>query len=322
MGFVFSLVFVSLLLFGISKIPKDLTTRDEQDRVLRSFSLLWLRRALAGTIGVFFLLSSFLVVVPPGEAKVGVLFGNVQEEPYRAGPHLRNPLLDFVDFDLRRQSLDFNSTGDPSTHEDDVLAMSSNELPMSIDSTFGFQYNAKWLSWVMNNLQDVRETLLLPASRSAVRSSAAKFAAVDAAVVKRQDFETSLQSEFEKAVIEGLVGQGLTPEQAKEVFIFLPVQLRKVLPPQKVLDANTDEEAAERMVGVETKMTAVMEERAKRLTQVGLGYANAMKELPAGVPVKDASGFIEALALREAVEKDKVSVIVMNGGATPAISVK
>jgi regulator of protease activity HflC (stomatin/prohibitin superfamily) len=321
MGFILTTVCVLLLLFGITRIPGKLIFEGRRGEE-RTISLRITKLLAVTLIMLIYLFLSFTFVVSPGKGKVGVLFGSVQPTTYQSGFHLKNPLLRFAEFDLRRQSLDFNSTGDPNTHEDDVLAMSSNELPMSIDTTFGYQYNPKWLPWIVNNLYDVRGTLLMPASRSAVRSAAANFSAVDASVKQRQAFETSLQNEFENAVIEGLIGQGLTAEQAKEVFIFLPVQLRKVLPPQNVLDAITQEEAAMRLVGVEQRMTTVMEERANRLTQVGVGYANAMREIPEGITVKEASAFIEALALREAVDKDKVNVVVMSGDSTPAFSVK
>lgn len=324
MGFVLSTVVVGLIMYGMLKIPNKFVfeTGYGSGATEHVFKTRGLKAVISTVIIALYAWMSFITVVPPGRSYVGVLFGGLQETPYKNGMHVVNPFLRFFEFDLRRQSIDFNSSGNPETHEDDVLAMSSNELPMSIDVTFGFQYNEKWLPWIVENLANVHETLLLPASRSAVRSSAAQFSAVDAAVLRRQAFEDSLQREFENAVIEGLTGQGLSEVEAKEVFIFLPVQLRKVLPPQKVLDANTEEEAAERLVGVETKMTNVMEERANRLTQVGIGYANAMKEIPEGITVKEATAFIEALALREAVDKDKVEVIVMNGGGTPAISVK
>jgi len=42
--------------------------------------------------------------VEAGHNKVATLFGKVQTEPYPEGLHIVNPLLNFIDFDLKQQT--------------------------------------------------------------------------------------------------------------------------------------------------------------------------------------------------------------------------
>ena len=50
------------------------------------------------------LLMSVVITVPAGHVKVATLFGKVQDNNYREGLHIVNPLLAFTAFDLRQKT--------------------------------------------------------------------------------------------------------------------------------------------------------------------------------------------------------------------------
>ena len=47
---------------------------------------------------------SVVITVPAGHVKVATLFGKVQDNNYREGLHIVNPLLAFTAFDLRQKT--------------------------------------------------------------------------------------------------------------------------------------------------------------------------------------------------------------------------
>lgn len=55
-------------------------------------------------IGVILFLMSVVITVPAGHVKVATLFGKVQDNTYREGLHIVNPLLVFTSFDLRQKT--------------------------------------------------------------------------------------------------------------------------------------------------------------------------------------------------------------------------
>ena len=53
---------------------------------------------------VILFLMSVVITVPAGHVKVATLFGKVQDDTYREGLHIVNPLLAFTTFDLRQKT--------------------------------------------------------------------------------------------------------------------------------------------------------------------------------------------------------------------------
>ena len=105
------------------------------------------------------------------------------------------------------------------------------------------------------------------------------------------------------------------------------MQLRKVLPPNKVLNAVAEKIAAEEDLERQKTLTQIAEEEARRRQNEGRGVNNLFAELPQGFSpsqIREVLGAIadktRAEAMMKAVETGQVQVMVMNG-AQPSLAV-
>jgi len=267
-----------------------------------------------------------LVIVPPGYVYTGTLFGNVQEQPYeQGGPKLVNPLVDFTSASVRRQVVEFQSagnTGDPNS--DRVVSLSKDNLPLDIDVTFAYRLNPRWAPWIYKNIgaeSVYRSTLIIPAARNASRDAVAQFTSDEATTSQRELVAEKMRETFELRLVETLVSQGLAEEEARQVFTILPVQLRKALPPRRVLNAIAEKEAAKQDLQRQETLTQIADEVARRRAKEGIGVSKLFAELPADFSPSQISVVLAALAnktradaLLKAVETEKVEVLVVPDG--------
>ncbi len=279
---------------------------------------------LSGLAAVGFFLFSAVVTVPAGHVAVPSLFGKVKGTVLGEGLHLTNPLYAFQRFSVRRRILEFSG-------QTQIISISRDGTPLSIDAGIPVQLNGP-LAWKVyrriGNQQVFTAQLLAPAARSAVRDAAATLPWIEATTSGRERLASEVEKRFRRLVEQDLEVAGFSAEEAAAVFTILPVQLRKILPPQKVLNAVSEKLAAEEDLQKQVTLTRIAEEEAKRRRNEGRGVKNLFAELPKGFTPGQIREVLNAIAdktraeaLMKAVESGEVSVIVMEGGQTPAIAV-
>jgi regulator of protease activity HflC (stomatin/prohibitin superfamily) len=69
-----------------------------------------------------------LVIVPPGTVYNGILFGTVQQKPFKQGLNFVNPLLNFTAASVRRQITEFQSRGVNDPNAEQVVSLSKDNL--------------------------------------------------------------------------------------------------------------------------------------------------------------------------------------------------
>jgi regulator of protease activity HflC (stomatin/prohibitin superfamily) len=74
----------------------------------------------------------FLHSVPAGHVGVAILFGEVQEVPYPEGLHIVNPLLSWVDLDVRQDSLKISQLEMPT--RDQLLSKLDLSIQWRLDA--------------------------------------------------------------------------------------------------------------------------------------------------------------------------------------------
>lgn len=104
------------------------------------------------------------------------------------------------------------------------------------------------------------------------------------------------------------------------------MQLRKILPPQKVLNAVSEKVAAQEDLERQKTLTRIAEEEARRRQNEGRGVKNLFTELPAGLKPSEIREVLAAIADKtraeatmKAVETGQVQIMIMYG-TQPAIS--
>ncbi len=314
MTYAVGFVLLLLVLAGVAAFwPKDWDFR-------RSWAVTIVLAVLALWTG----LNSF-TSISVGYTGVGVWFQNVQSGAYTEGVQVVNPFLDFHTMSVRRQVIEFHASSDKSGN-DDVVSLSKNNVPMSVDVTYAWQLNPTYAWWVYRHmgLDDAYiAALIKQASRSATRAATAQFTSDEATTSMRTELTLAMEKQFGDHLVGDLVRQGLTPDEAKNVFIVLPVQLRKVLPPEKVLNAIAEKAAAEQDLQRQVTLTAIAKQEAERRSNEGLGVQKLFGELPKGFTAEQISMVVNALAnkqkadaIMKGIEAGKITTMVIDGAPT------
>lgn len=282
-------------------------------------------------LGAFGVVASMIQIVPPGHVSVATLFGAVQQRTYEEGLHLVNPLYVFEDFSVRRTMFDFRGSGQSHGRAgQEIVAVSSDSTPLTIDVGFPLSLNvpSSWRIYQRFGGQFVvASQLIIPAARASVRDAVATFTWRDATTVSRDRLAQKIEERFRHLVVQDLAAAGFSGEEAEATFTIQPVQLRKILPPAKVLNAVAEKIAAEEDLERQKTLTRIAEEEARRRQNEGRGVNNLFTELPEGFSPSQIRQVLSAIAdktraeaMMKAVESGQVKVIVMNGNQA-AVSV-
>jgi regulator of protease activity HflC (stomatin/prohibitin superfamily) len=233
---------------------------------------------------------------------------------------------------VRRQAIEFQSSSDPKAkNHDPIQAMSRDNLIVDIEANCPFILNPVWAWWVYQNVGDDSkyvESFVKPAARSALRDAVAKVTFLEAGTENREGLEKGMTEAFQSLVKNDLirVGKGLDEKQAGEVFVILPVQLRKVLPPDKVQNSINEKIATDQDYQRQQTLTKIAEQIALRRTNEGQGIHNLFSRLPKDITPKDMAGLLDAMAKKEnadalmkAVETGQLKTAIFSNGAPIAI---
>lgn len=270
-------------------------------------------------------------VVSPGHVAVATLFGSVREHTFSEGLHVVNPLYIFHEFSIRRTMFDFRGGGSRTgSAGEEIVAVSSDSTPLTIDVGFPVRLNGPSAWKVFQRIGGpwvVAQQLIVPAARAAVRDGVATLSWRDASTVARGELAAEIERRFRELVINDLVAAGFSEEEATSTLTIQPVQLRKILPPDKVLNAVAEKIAAEEDLQRQRTLTMIAEEEARRRLNEGVGVSNLFSELPAGFTPAEIREVLTAIAektraeaLIKAVETGQVSVVVMGAGQ-PAVTI-
>lgn len=285
-------------------------------------------QAYLGAAGLFVLALAVLAaasvtIVDAGTVKVAKLFGKMQQKSYSPGIQIVNPLAELHAMNVRRDTYDF-------TGKSTVRGLSSDRVVLEIDIAFPLALNPAY-AWKIYERVGPRQTFMRQfdsAARTAVRDVVAEYDWKLAATTARNEIAQQAHDTFESYLVRDLMGIGFTEEEAKATFTVLPVQLRRVQPPKKVLNAISEKVAAQEDLERQKTLTQIAEETALRRAKEGLGVKKLFDELPAGFSPTQISIVLRAIAdkrrsdaLMKAVEGDRISIMVVDGGAAPAVPI-
>ena len=267
--------------------------------------------------------ASVIRFVPAGHVQVETVFGRVTGNVIDAGAHVVNPLANWHQMNVRLQIFDF-AGGEAAS------ALSLDGTQLDLDTGFNFSLKPEFAHLIFEKIGDEYryQQFVSSAAREAIRSAVAKFDWKAAATTERDVLAELMRTEFERNLVGKLSNAGLTAEEAQGAFQFAKVELRRVQPPAKVLNAISEKVAAEEDLERQITLTAIAEEAAKRRAQEGVGVQKLFEQLPENFEPSEISEVLRALAEKEradalmkAVEAGEVKVIVMNGGASAAVNI-
>jgi regulator of protease activity HflC (stomatin/prohibitin superfamily) len=273
-----------------------------------------------------------LVIVGAGEVAVPVRFGAVQQHVLHEGLHLVDPLTRFPRMNVQRNILEMSSGGgaQQATGGAEVVALSADQLPMTIDIGFPYALNPDSAARVYQRIGDdaAIDGLIRPAARSAVRDAVARFTWEDAATHRREDLAAQIGERFRYLIEADLRGLGFTELEAENAFSLPPVQLRRMLPPQGVQDAITQKLQAQQELQRQETLSQIARMEAERRGTEGLGLAKLFEELPKGYQPEQIAVVLNAMAnktradaMLQAAQRQNVQTIIMESGGQQPIQV-
>jgi len=166
-------------------------------------------------MGAILCLMSIVITVPAGHVKVATLFGKVQNENYRAGLHVVNPLLAFTAFDLRQK-----------THKEQAGIPAEDKLITTMEVSVQYRTIGDMAPDILKNTgttQALIQVHMIPKLRSILREQGK-------GVAKSQDFfKESVQRQLQLTLQLGLA-DFLAPKGLQvETVLIRDVQLPKVI---------------------------------------------------------------------------------------------
>lgn len=326
MGYVFSMVVLAALAaVGVALTAARLRSRARGEGMPPLGE--WLLGACVFLAASLTLLASW-TQVPAGQVGVQTLFGRVLPEPLGEGLSFTSPLVSVVRLDAAQRVIDVRSDERGGKSGPAATAMTRDQIGLpTLDVGFPYGLNPALAPKVYARFRGrYEQTVLMPAAQFAVREAAARTTWLEAAITAHDGFARALQSEFSGFVERNLAAVGFTPAEAKAAFVFPGVQLRAVLPPQRILAANAEYQAAQVDLRRQDTLNQIAQKQAERRGQEGQGIDNLFARLPKGYNADDVYKIMMAVAAKEnadalmrAVEEGKVNLLALpfQTGITP-----
>ncbi len=253
------IIFFIVLIVIFTAVKKQMKDNTGAIKVLNTLRIV-------AYIGIgFSVLYSSIIQIGPGEVGVPILFGNVQDNTLKSGLNFINPLVVVEKLDIKTQAYTMSGVKDEGTvkGDDAIVTLSSDGLSLRLDVTIWFRLGEAQAPNLLRTIGvDYVEKIVRPAARTALRDVSVMFTATDIYSAKRDDFQSEITKNLEKA----FDGRGIVLER---------ILLRNVELPQKVKEAIDEkissEQRAQQMVYVLQKEK--QEAERKRVEAEGIAQA-------------------------------------------------
>jgi len=184
---------------------------------------------------VVLFLMSVVITVPAGHVKVATFFGKVQDNSYREGLHIVNPLLVFTAFDLRQK-----------THKEQAGIPAEDKLITTMDVSVQYRTIGDMAPDILRNTGTTGALIqvhMIPKLRSILREQGK-------GVEKSQDFfreavQRQLQQTLQVGLAEFLAPKGLQVETVLIRDVQLPNVIRTAITETKKREQEVLKQQAE-----------------------------------------------------------------------------
>jgi regulator of protease activity HflC (stomatin/prohibitin superfamily) len=204
--------------------------------------------------------------VPAGHNKVATLFGDVRMEPLGEGLHIINPLLDFVQFDLRAVTETWS----------DVQVPSQDKLKTSMDVSVTFHLDGERTPMILQETGTLADSIakhVTPKVRSLLREAGKS-------VGKSQDFyldtvQQEIQIYVEDGLTEYLYPKGVIVDAVLFRDITLPTVVTSAVVQTKERQEQLEREKAQLKIVEQQAQQQVKQAEARE--QAAVSDANAKR---------------------------------------------
>jgi len=236
------MIWVSLLFAALTLVLR-ISRRSFDAHIRNGIATLSL---VAGVLSVLLAALAFVTVVPAGHVGIPVVFGKVQDRQVNEGLSLLNPFAEVVKMTVRTETYTMSSVTNEGTvkGDDSITALSADGLMMPLDVTLAYRLVPTDAPWLYRSIgPDYVDTVVRPASRTAVRESIAGFSSQEAYSTRRQELATTIDQLLTTRLRELL---SLHEDFAnRRGFIIEQVMIRNVQLPARVKNAIEEKLEAE-----------------------------------------------------------------------------
>ena len=277
--------------------------------------------AKAAAVGVVVLVllmfgGRFIKTIPPGHVGVAVLFGQVQEEAYPEGLHIVNPLLNWVEFDVRQTTL-----------KESAQVPTRDQLQTKVDMSVQFRVDAAMAPSIYKETGDVNRLVqvhLVPVLRSMLREQGSK-------VSKAEDFfQEATRDALAAGLLDRLKAQlrpkGLLIQDVLVRDINLPTVLTKAIEQKKEREQAVQRQKAEldrfrmeqqqQVAAAEAKFQAA-EEEAKQIRVLAKAKADEIRLINDAIAKNPAYIKLQSLEALKQISKDPAAKIYFMDSNSP-----
>lgn len=273
--------------------------------------------------------------VDKGHVGVMTTFGRVNTTEVKSeGFYVKSPVVQMHIMSVQRRSIRRTSAAEEAGQGNEIVAIAKNDVRLTMDAEFPYVLNPEYAPLILRHIGNDKRyenELIFKAAAKAVRDGISEFEDKEAYQSKRAELNDRVTELFGQAIVEQLrkiVGfRDLDEEELSSVIQILPVQITRIEPPAKILNAIEEKVAAEQDLLRQVTLTAIAQEIAQRRTNEGTGMSNFLSQLPPNVSVSDAIALLHASAdmqraqaLTKAVEDGQVEVIYLSGDTSVAAS--
>jgi regulator of protease activity HflC (stomatin/prohibitin superfamily) len=266
-------------------------------------------------LGLFLTAANSFLIVPSGNAALATFAGVVKDgRVYTEGVYVVNPTLSFPKYNVRRIAQDFRG-------EDRLVQLTADDVPLQLDLTVAWRLQPGYLDR-FHRVVGVTyiDRLMMTQIRRSTRDAVIEMRWSGDAVEQREALAQRITQYLRRSLVNDLMSSGFTEEEAGSIFEIYDVQLRQVMPPERILAAVSEKMAAEQDLERQQTLTAIAEEEANRRQQEGMGITKLFAELPEGFTPADIRMILDAVstktradAMQSAVSNGQVSTLIMFG---------
>lgn len=201
----------------------------------------------------------FFHSVPAGHVGVAVLFGEVQDEPYPEGLNIVNPLLTWIDMDVRQDSFKISQLDMPTR----------DQLLSKVDLSIQWRLDASQAPFIYRDTGDkerIVQVHLHPQARSLIRELGTKITRAED--LFKDEVRDDLAQSLTAGLMEALGSKGIIIDSVLLRNINLPPVLAEAISRKKEREQEVERERAElERVKLEQEQGVAQAEASRRAAE-------------------------------------------------------
>ena len=251
------------------------------------------------------LITTSVKVIDAGEIGVQKLFGKVQDEVLESGLHFVDPLVEVVPYNAQTQNYTMSAVSNEGEKQGDdaIRVLSSDGLEVTIDLSVLYRIIPSKTPYILQNIgteDEVKDKIIRPVSRTAIRDNAVYYEAVALYSSRRQEF----QDRIYKTISASFARNGIELQQLLVRNITLPPSVKASI--ESKINAEQDAQKMQFILQKERQ-------EADRKRVEAQGIADYQKILSTGLSDKQLM-YEQIKAQKEIALSPNTKIIIIGSG--------